>query len=165
MLTIGLSFLDYFFSFTEFRAERVENDFFKICRTPELATKVTMQPIDRYDGLLDASIIFSDILVIPQAMGMEVQMVPGKGPHFPEPLVLPGDMAKLNVTVDVNKDLKYVFDAITMTRHALNGRVPLIGFVGAPWTLMVRCHIIKLCFEMLALDSYAQIPRFCFLLK
>ncbi|KAF9984094.1 Uroporphyrinogen decarboxylase in heme biosynthesis [Mortierella antarctica] len=120
----------------EFRAERVENDFFKICRTPELATKVTLQPIDRYDGLLDASIIFSDILVIPQAMGMDVQMVPGKGPHFPEPLVVPADMAKLKKDVDVNQELQYVFDAITMTRHALNGRVPLIGFVGAPWTLM-----------------------------
>ncbi|KAF9183345.1 Uroporphyrinogen decarboxylase in heme biosynthesis [Haplosporangium sp. Z 767] len=120
----------------EFRAERVENDFFKICRTPELATKVTLQPIDRYDGLLDASIIFSDILVVPQAMGMTVEMVPGKGPHFPEPLVLPADMVRLTKDVDVHKELQYVFDAITMTRHALNGRVPLIGFVGAPWTLM-----------------------------
>ncbi|KAF9585895.1 Uroporphyrinogen decarboxylase in heme biosynthesis [Lunasporangiospora selenospora] len=121
----------------EFREERVMNDFFKICRTPELATKVTLQPIDRYDGLLDASIIFSDILVIPQALGMEVEMVPGKGPHFPDPLVKPEEVhTKLKESVDVNKELQYVFDAITMTRHALNGRVPLIGFVGAPWTLM-----------------------------
>ncbi|KAF8979851.1 Uroporphyrinogen decarboxylase in heme biosynthesis [Entomortierella lignicola] len=121
----------------EFRAERVENDFFKICRTPELATKVTLQPIDRYDGLLDASIIFSDILVIPQAMGMTVEMVPGKGPHFPDPLAHPSEMAaKLKDNVDVHKELHYVYDAITMTRHALDGRVPLIGFVGAPWTLM-----------------------------
>jgi len=120
----------------EFRAERVENDFFKICRTPELATKVTLQPIDRYEGLLDASIIFSDILVIPQAMGLQVEMIPGKGPHFPDPLVVPADMSRLKQDVDVNKDLKYVFEAITMTRHALRGRVPLIGFVGAPWTLM-----------------------------
>ncbi|KAG0070420.1 Uroporphyrinogen decarboxylase in heme biosynthesis [Podila epicladia] len=120
----------------EFRAERVENDFFKICRTPELATKVTLQPIDRYEGLLDASIIFSDILVIPQAMGLQVEMIPGKGPHFPDPLVVPSDMSRLRQDVDVNKELKYVFEAITMTRHALRGRVPLIGFVGAPWTLM-----------------------------
>ena len=99
---------------------------------------MTLQPIDRYDGLLDASIIFSDILVVPQAMGMTVEMIPGKGPHFPDPLVLPEDMAvKLKEKVDVNQTLQYVFDAITMTRHALNGRVPLIGFVGAPWTLMV----------------------------
>ncbi|KAF9384428.1 Uroporphyrinogen decarboxylase in heme biosynthesis [Podila verticillata] len=120
----------------EFRAERVENDFFKICRTPELATKVTLQPIDRYEGLLDASIIFSDILVIPQAMGLQVEMIPGKGPHFPDPLVVPTDMSRLKKDVDVNQELKYVFEAITMTRHALHGRVPLIGFVGAPWTLM-----------------------------
>ncbi|KAF9426879.1 Uroporphyrinogen decarboxylase in heme biosynthesis [Podila epigama] len=120
----------------EFRAERVENDFFKICRTPELATKVTLQPIDRYEGLLDASIIFSDILVVPQAMGLEVEMIPGKGPHFPNPLVVPSDMSRLRENVDVDKELKYVFEAITMTRHGLRGRVPLIGFVGAPWTLM-----------------------------
>ncbi|KAG0313066.1 Uroporphyrinogen decarboxylase in heme biosynthesis [Dissophora globulifera] len=121
----------------EFRAERVENDFFKICRTPELATKVTLQPIDRYDGLLDAAIIFSDILVIPQALGMTVEMVPGKGPHFPNPLVVPADIAvQLKEKVDVYQELPYVFDAITMTRHALEGRVPLLGFVGAPWTLM-----------------------------
>ena len=98
---------------------------------------MTLQPIDRYEGLLDASIIFSDILVIPQSMGMEVQMLPGKGPYFPDPLVQPGDMAKLREHVDVHKELQYVFDAIHMTRHALDGRVPLIGFVGAPWTLMV----------------------------
>ncbi|KAG0259181.1 Uroporphyrinogen decarboxylase in heme biosynthesis [Actinomortierella ambigua] len=120
----------------EFRKERVESDFFKICRTPELATKVTLQPIDRYDGLLDASIIFSDILVIPQAMGLQVEMIPGKGPHFPDPLVLPADFNRLKASVDVYQELNYVFEAITMTRHALDGRVPLIGFVGAPWTLM-----------------------------
>ncbi|KAF9969127.1 Uroporphyrinogen decarboxylase in heme biosynthesis, partial [Actinomortierella ambigua] len=120
----------------EFRKERVESDFFKICRTPELATKVTLQPIDRYDGLLDASIIFSDILVVPQSMGLQVEMIPGKGPHFPDPLVLPADMSRLKTKVDVYQELNYVFEAITMTRHALNGRVPLIGFVGAPWTLM-----------------------------
>lgn len=127
------------FSFvsSEFREVSAEHDFFSICRTPELATKVTLQPIDRYDGLLDASIIFSDILVIPQSLGMDVQMIPGKGPHFPEPLVQPSDMNKLRDRVDVHKELQYVFDAITMTRHALNGRVPLIGFVGSPWTLMV----------------------------
>ncbi|KAG0050672.1 Uroporphyrinogen decarboxylase in heme biosynthesis [Gryganskiella cystojenkinii] len=120
----------------EFRKETAEHDFFTICKTPELATKVTLQPIDRYDGLLDASIIFSDILVIPQSMGMQVEMLPGKGPHFPDPLVQPADMKKLRSHVDVHKELQFVFDAIHMTRHALGGRVPLIGFVGAPWTLM-----------------------------
>ena len=134
---------------TEFRQVTAEHDFFTICRTPELATKVTLQPIDRYEGLLDASIIFSDILVVPQSLGMDVQMIPGKGPYFPEPLVQPSDLEKLRENVDVHKELQYVFDAITMTRHALNGRVPLIGFVGAPWTLMVRAPCLFLGFMLL----------------
>ena len=112
---------------------REKHEFFEVCRTPELATEVTMQPIRRYAGLLDAAIIFSDILVVPQAMGMEVLMNPG--PHFPSPLRTPEDISKLKETVDVNTELKYVFDAITRTRHALAGQVPLIGFCGAPWTL------------------------------
>jgi uroporphyrinogen decarboxylase len=69
-------------------------------------------------------------------MGMEVQMVPGKGPHFPDPLQTPEDFARLNQNVDVTKSLHYVFDAITLTRKRLEGRVPLLGFTGAPWTLM-----------------------------
>ncbi|KAG5339358.1 Uroporphyrinogen decarboxylase [Termitomyces sp. T112] len=117
----------------EFRKMRESHEFFEICRTPDLATKITLQPIQRYTGLVDASIIFSDILVIPQAMGMEVLMNPG--PHFPDPLVTPADISKLSDVVDVQKELKYVFDAITQTRRELNGEVPLIGFCGAPWTL------------------------------
>ncbi|KAJ1877399.1 Uroporphyrinogen decarboxylase in heme biosynthesis [Coemansia sp. RSA 486] len=123
----------------EFRAIRVENEFFKVCRSPELATEVTVQPLRRYNGLLDAAIIFSDILVIPQAMGLEVQMIPGKGPHFPDPLRSPQDMARLTDKQDgfsVDKELDYVYKAITNTRHVLAGQVPLLGFVGAPWTLM-----------------------------
>ncbi|ORX82403.1 uroporphyrinogen decarboxylase [Basidiobolus meristosporus CBS 931.73] len=120
----------------EYREVASRHPFFEICRTPELATKVTLQPIERFPGLLDASIIFSDILVIPQALGMEVQMLPEKGPHFPSPLKDPGDLKKLEKVVDVHKSLGYVFDAITRTRMALNGRVPLFGFSGAPWTLM-----------------------------
>ncbi|KAH9252568.1 uroporphyrinogen decarboxylase [Batrachochytrium salamandrivorans] len=120
----------------EFRKARERNDFFTICRNPELACEVTLQPIDRYDGLLDASIIFCDILVIPQALGLEVQMLPKQGPHFPEPLVDPTHLARLVDTVDVNKELGYVFEAITLTRTRLDGRVPLFGFAGAPWTLM-----------------------------
>ncbi|RKP18871.1 uroporphyrinogen decarboxylase-like protein [Rozella allomycis CSF55] len=119
----------------EFREVREKYDFFKVCQTPELACQITLQPIDRYDGLLDAAIIFSDILVIPQAMGMEVQMLPSKGPHFPCPLISPEDLNKLRMPV-VKDVLSYVFEAITLTRHRLNGRVPLIGFSGAPWTLM-----------------------------
>ncbi|KAG6849638.1 hypothetical protein H0H93_006761 [Arthromyces matolae] len=112
---------------------RESHEFFEICRSPSLATEITLQPIRRYTGLVDAAIIFSDILVIPQAMGMEVLMNPG--PTFPDPLVTPADISKLSPVVDVQKELGYVFDAITQTRHALQGEVPLIGFCGAPWTL------------------------------
>jgi len=118
----------------EFREVRAKNDFFTVCRTPTLACEVTLQPIRRFE--LDAAIIFSDILVVPQAMGMEVQMVPGKGPVFPQPLRTVEQMASLNMEPDINKELGYVFQAITLTRHELKGKVPLIGFSGAPWTLM-----------------------------
>lgn len=96
-----------------------------------------MQPIRRFNGLLDAAIIFSDILVIPQAMGLEVEMLPTKGPHFPAPLEHPRDVHdRLRKKVDVEKELGYVFEAIKLTRTKLAGQVPLIGFCGAPWTLM-----------------------------
>ncbi|KAF4528854.1 hypothetical protein B566_EDAN017200 [Ephemera danica] len=118
----------------EFRELRSKHDFFTICQTPTLAAEITLQPIDRFD--LDAAIIFSDILVIPQALGMTVEMKAGIGPVLPEPLVGPDDLGKLTSPVDVQKQLGYVFEAITLTRHKLDGRVPLIGFAGAPWTLM-----------------------------
>ncbi len=122
----------------EFREVRAEADFFRVCGTPDLATEVTLQPLRRFP--LDAAIIFSDILVVPQAMGLEVVMVPGKGPHFPDPLRKPGDLARVRgfdlPTADVREELGYVYDAIAMTRRVLDGRVPLIGFAGAPWTLM-----------------------------
>ena len=117
----------------EFRKVRERHEFFEICRSPALATEITMQPIRRYSGLIDAAIIFSDILVVPQAMGMEVIMNPG--PSFPEPLKNLDDIERLRTTVDVKKELGYVFEAITMTRRELAGEVPLIGFCGAPWTL------------------------------
>ncbi|KAF9652105.1 uroporphyrinogen decarboxylase [Thelephora ganbajun] len=118
----------------EFRAVREKHGFFEICRTPHLACEITLQPIRRYSGLVDAAIIFSDILVVPQAMGMEVIMNPG--PHFPDPLSTPEDAhTKLHKVVDVEKELGYVFEAITLTRKELKGEVPLIGFAGAPWTL------------------------------
>ncbi|XP_037811462.1 uroporphyrinogen decarboxylase [Lucilia sericata] len=117
----------------EFQEVRKQHDFFTICRTPELACEVTMQPLRRFD--LDASIIFSDILVIPQALGMTVEMHPGVGPVFPEPLQTPADLSKLTPEGAVSR-LTYVGEAITMMRHKLEGKVPLIGFTGAPWTLM-----------------------------
>ncbi|XP_075254697.1 uroporphyrinogen decarboxylase-like [Convolutriloba macropyga] len=119
----------------EFREFRKEHEFFEICQTPEYACEITLQPIRRID--YDASIIFSDILVIPQAMGMEVKMEPGKGPTFTGPLLTSEDIDKLTVDpVKIADSLKYVYDAITLTRHKLEGKVPLIGFAGAPWTLM-----------------------------
>ena len=114
----------------EFREIRTKQSFFELVQDPKLACEVTLMPINRFE--LDAAIIFSDILVVPQALGMVVEMLPAKGPSFPSPLVVPADLDKLNKNVDVTKELKYVFEAITLTRHELDGRVPLIGFSGAP---------------------------------
>lgn len=128
----------------EYHEAKGTRDFFECCRNPEVASTITIQPVDRYEGLIDAAIIFSDILVIPQAMGMTVEMVDKKGPHFPEPLSSPTDgqyekvMAK---DVDAKAELDYVYKAITLTRKKLNGRVPLIGFCGAPWTLL--CYMVE----------------------
>lgn len=117
----------------EYHTVREGHTFFETCRSPDLVTEITIQPTRRFP--IDAAIIFSDILVIPQAMGLEVQMVPGRGPVLPEPLAGPADLKRL-IKTDVSESLHYVFEAITQTRHALDGRVPLIGFAGAPWTLM-----------------------------
>ncbi|KAJ2950654.1 hypothetical protein O0L34_g8911 [Tuta absoluta] len=118
----------------EFQEVRAKHDFFTVCRTPELACEVTLQPLRRYDHL-DASIIFSDILVIPQALGMTVEMHPGKGPVFPQPLSDPSEIDGLKEEGAVSR-LLYVGQAITLTRHKIEGKVPLIGFSGAPFTLM-----------------------------
>ena len=128
----------------EYHEAKGENDFFACCRSPEIASTLTLQPIDRYDGLIDAAIIFSDILVIPQAMGMTVEMVDKKGPHFPDPLKSPADQQYKDLMtrdVDVSTELDYVYKAITMTRQKLKGRVPLFGFCGAPWTLL--CYMVE----------------------
>lgn len=119
----------------EFRELRKQHEFFKICESPQLACEVTLMPIRRFN--LDAAIIFSDILVIPQALGMTVEMT-GHGPSFPHPLKIDDEFAvdKLDHDVNISKRLDYVYKAITVTRHALEGKCPLIGFSGAPWTLM-----------------------------
>lgn len=109
-----------------------------------MASTLTLQPIERFAGLIDAAIIFSDILVIPQAMGMTVEMVDKKGPHFPSPLKDPSDPQYGEVMgrpVSVASELGYVYEAITLTRKKLAGRVPLIGFCGAPWTLF--CYMVE----------------------
>ncbi|KAF2442336.1 uroporphyrinogen decarboxylase [Karstenula rhodostoma CBS 690.94] len=128
----------------EYHEAKGSHDFFDCCRSPEIASTLTLQPIERFAGLIDAAIIFSDILVIPQAMGMEVIMVDKKGPHFPEPLQGPDDKQYQEVMereVDVKESLDYVYKAITLTRQKLAGRVPLIGFCGAPWTLL--CYMVE----------------------
>ncbi|KAK0319149.1 Uroporphyrinogen decarboxylase in heme biosynthesis [Friedmanniomyces endolithicus] len=128
----------------EYHEAKGTKDFFECCRSPEIASTLTLQPIERFAGLIDAAIIFSDILVIPQAMGMEVVMVDGKGPHFPDPLGSPEDKQYEEVMereVDVKESLDYVYKAITLTRQKLEGRVPLYGFCGAPFTLM--CYMVE----------------------
>jgi uroporphyrinogen decarboxylase len=119
----------------EYKTISSQHSFFEVCRTPTLACEVTLQPVRRFD--LDAAIIFSDILVIPQALGMQVEMVANEGPCFPQPLKTPDDIqTKIDRTRQASTELKYVYEAITLTRQTLNGQCPLIGFSGAPWTLM-----------------------------
>lgn len=117
----------------EYRAVREKADFLTMCKTPELAAEVTIQPVDIIG--VDAAIIFSDILVIPEAMGMHLEMNEGKGPVFHSPIRKQSDVDALK-PIDPFKDLKYVLDAVSLTKKELNGRVPLIGFAGSPWTLM-----------------------------
>lgn len=116
----------------EYRAMRQKHDFLTMCKTPELASEVTLQPIDIFD--FDASIIFSDILVIPEAMGMKLQMVESRGPVFEDPIRSEKHVENLKLDGLLDK-LKYVFDAVKLTKIGLKNRVPLIGFSGAPWTL------------------------------
>lgn len=107
-------------------------DFMAFCKTPEMACEATLQPLRRFD--LDAAIIFSDILTIPEAMGMKLRFVTGEGPQFPNPL-RDEAMIKGLQCVDVEDQLGYVRDAIALTVKSLDGSVPLIGFSGSPWTL------------------------------
>jgi uroporphyrinogen decarboxylase len=116
----------------EYRAVRKTAGFLTMIRTPELVTEVTLQPVDLVG--VDAAIIFSDILVVPEAMGMKLAVDEGIGPHFDAPIRSAADLAALH-NVDPEDELGYVLDAIRMTRAALSDRVPLIGFAGAPWTL------------------------------
>ena len=117
----------------EYRAVRAKHDFLTMCKTPELAAEVTIQPIDIIG--VDAAIIFSDILVIPEAMGMHLEIHEGKGPIFSSAIQSKDDVDKLKEP-DPSKELKYVLDAISLTKKELNGRVPVIGFAGAPWTIL-----------------------------
>ena len=117
----------------EYRAVREKADFLTLCRTPELASEVSIQPVEILG--VDACIIFSDILVVPEAMGMTLIVEEGKGgPRFPEPIRTKEDITRLSVP-DPSDKLRYVLDAVSLTKKNLNGRVPLIGFAGSPWTL------------------------------
>lgn len=117
---------------------REKYGFFERCQTPALACEITIQPVDIVG--VDAAILFSDILVVPQAMGLEVQLIESKGPILPDPIKQVKDLERVMVP-DVQDRLHYVFDAIRLIKQELHGRVPLIGFAGAPWTLL--CYMVQ----------------------
>ncbi len=120
----------------EFMAIREKYDFFTRCQTPELASEITVQPIRRYG--MDAAILFSDILVIPQAMNIAVEMKPNFGPYLPNPIRTAKDLEKV-IVPDIQDTLGYVMEAITMTKEKLDDAIPLIGFAGSPWTILCYC--------------------------
>lgn len=123
----------------EYREVREKaGDFMTLCSTPELACEVTLQPLRRYD--LDAAIIFSDILTVPDAMGLGLYFVKGEGPKFSKTIRSAADIKNLAVP-DMEDSLGYVMDAIRLTRREIDGKVPLIGFSGSPWTL--ACYMVE----------------------
>src|SRR6476620_4091422 len=122
----------------EYMALRSKYDFFERCQNPELACEITLQPVDIIG--VDAAILFSDILVVPQAMGLEVQLIESKGPILPDPIKTNADIKRICVP-DVHETLQYVFDAVKLIKQELNGKVPLIGFAGAPWTIL--CYMVQ----------------------
>jgi len=137
----------------EFIAIREKYDFFTRCRTPELASEITVQPIRRYG--MDAAILFSDILVVPQAMNIPFEMKAGIGPYLPNPVRSQKDVDQ-TIVPDINEELGYVMDAIKMTKEMLNNEIPLIGFAGSPWT--VFCY----CVQGQGSKSFDKAKEFCF---
>jgi len=131
---------------------RNKYDFFTRVETPELACEITLQPVDIIG--VDAAILFSDILVIPQAMGLEVELVENKGPYLPKTIATAYDVTELQVT-DAEYHLQYVYDAIKLVKKELNNRVPLIGFAGAPFTLL--CYMV----EGKGSKSFDKAKQFC----
>ena len=122
----------------DFMTLKAKYDFFTRCQTPELATKITIMPIDQIGP--DAAILFSDILVVLQAMQIPVEMKDDIGPWIPNPIRSTEDVAQ-SIVPDIHEHLGYVLDAVKMTKQALNERVPLIGFAGSPWTLL--CYAVQ----------------------
>jgi uroporphyrinogen decarboxylase len=117
----------------EYRATRARaGSFMELCKNPELACEVTLQPLERFP--LDAAILFSDILTVPDAMSLGLYFAEGEGPHFERPVREAADVRRLGMP-DMEDDLGYVMDAVALIRRSLGGRVPLIGFSGSPWTL------------------------------
>ncbi|TAI47436.1 uroporphyrinogen decarboxylase [Flagellimonas allohymeniacidonis] len=137
----------------EFMELKNKYDFFTRCQTPELASEITIQPIRRYG--MDAAILFSDILVIPQAMNIEVQMKPNFGPYLPNPIREAKDLDRV-IVPEVHDALDYVMQAISMTKEKLNNEIPLIGFAGSPWTIL--CY----CVEGQGSKSFDKARGFCF---
>ncbi len=117
---------------------REKYGFFERCQTPSLAAEITIQPVDIIG--VDAAILFSDILVVPQAMGLEVQLIESKGPFLPDPIKVKADLNRIRVP-EIHETLGYVMDAIKLIKQQLNGRAPLIGFAGAPWTIL--CYMVQ----------------------
>ncbi|MBI4937503.1 MAG: uroporphyrinogen decarboxylase [Nitrosomonadales bacterium] len=122
--------------------------FLNLCKSPDMATEVTLQPLDRFP--LDAAILFSDILTVPDAMGLGLYFAEGEGPKFERPLHSEAAIKALRAP-DIGRDLRYVTDAVSQIRKALDGRVPLIGFSGSPWTL--SCYMV----EGGSSDDYARV--------
>ena len=137
----------------DFMRLKAKYDFFTRCQTPELATEITLMPIDQVGT--DAAILFSDILVVLQAMNLEVQMKDGVGPWIPEPIRSSKDVARV-IVPEIEPTLGYVMEAVQMTKSALNDRVPLIGFAGSPWTLL--CYAV----QGQGSKTFDQAKAFCF---
>ncbi len=137
----------------DFMALKDKYDFFTRCRTPELATEITVMPIRQIGP--DAAILFSDILVVPQAMNIEVEMKPGLGPWLPNPIRNSKDVDNV-IVPDVEETLRYVMDAIKMTKQELNDEVPLIGFAGSPWTIL--CYAV----QGQGSKNFDMAKKFCF---
>lgn len=137
----------------DFMKLRDKYDFFTRCRIPELATEITVMPIRQVGP--DAAILFSDILVVPQAMNIEVEMKPGVGPWLPKPIRSAADVEQV-IVPDVEDTLGYVMDAIKMTKQELNNEVPLIGFAGSPWTIL--CYAV----QGQGSKNFDKAKRFCF---
>lgn len=138
----------------EYMELRKKYDFFTRIRTPEMAAEITIQPVDIVG--VDAAILFSDILTVPLAMGVDVQMIPGKGPYLPDVTDTSEKVEKLQTGDAAIEELQYVFDAMAETKKELKNRVPLIGFAGSPWTIL--CYMV----QGEGSKNFDRAKKFCF---